>query len=159
MGFFDKVKDLVTSPGGVGAILPNIATGGVGAYLQYRGNRDEQKRANQMAQDQRDWEERMSNTSWQRGVQDMRAAGLNPALAYSQGGASSPSAGIGESVNPMEGVISSAKESAMIAAEVTEIKSRINANNAAAKKDNTTAKTVEKGWPTIDLINTTPSIS
>ncbi len=63
------------------ALMAGAST--LGGLLSNRSNIKE-------AQKDRDFQERMRNTQWQAGIADMEAAGINPALAYSQGPAASP---------------------------------------------------------------------
>lgn len=55
----------------------------------------------------RAWQAQMSNTSYQRAVEDMRKAGINPILAYTQGGASTPSGAQGTIGSASMGMASS----------------------------------------------------
>lgn len=54
----------------------------------------------EQAQLNRDFQAQQSNTVWQRGVADMQAAGLNPMLAYSQGGNPSATGGAAQAGAP-----------------------------------------------------------
>lgn len=83
---------------GIKSFLKSIAgpvIGLAGDLLGGHSAKKAQQKANEtniaLQREQQNWEERMSSTSWQRSVEDMKAAGLNPMLAYSQGGASTPS--------------------------------------------------------------------
>lgn len=63
--------------------------GSIGGMIAGQQGAADQNAANSaQAQRQMNFQERMSNTSWQRGMADMRAAGLNPIFAYKAGGAS-----------------------------------------------------------------------
>jgi len=68
------------------------------------GNYDANKRGASSVRDQIAFQERMSNTSYQRGMADMKAAGLNPILAYKQGGASTPQGAAFRPVSVTSGV-------------------------------------------------------
>jgi len=54
----------------------------------------------QQATRQMDFQERMANSAYQRATADMKAAGLNPMLAYHQGGATTPAGAQGSSTTP-----------------------------------------------------------
>ena len=111
------------------------------------------------ARQQMDFQREMADSQWQRGVQDMQAAGLNPALAYGQGGAVAPSGAMasgsaGSSVDPGRGmslsdmlqVVSFKKQMKLLDAQANAANANANQSNANANKTN-----IEASW--IDSLN------
>ncbi|AXH75195.1 MAG: DNA pilot protein [Microviridae sp.] len=86
-----------------------VIAGGLNYYGQSQTNA-----ANaQQAQKQMDFQEQQTSTSYQRGMKDMEAAGLNPMLAYAQGGASSGSGAQAQIGNELGAGANSALSTAM----------------------------------------------
>jgi hypothetical protein len=78
MGFFEALK------------FKDIASPLIGGAIDLIGGKSTAKQMQSRAQDQMNFQERMSNTAYQRAMADMKKAGINPIMVSKLGGASTP---------------------------------------------------------------------
>jgi len=113
-------------------IFDGIVSGGIGAIGQLFGGAQANKANSEIAQANNEWSAQQFATRYQTTVKDLKDAGLNPMLAYGQGGGTPPTA------SPVPGRINNignATEAAIMA--------RSNAADIALKSEQTIATTAQ----------------
>lgn len=106
--------------GGLGSLLGaagpigGLISGGLGLLGGMQSNKANAREADK----NRQFQERMRATQYQTAVADLKAAGLNPMLAYTQGGAGTPSGSQAHAENAVSPAVSSAVAAANALASV-----------------------------------------
>jgi hypothetical protein len=137
------------------AIMAAVAPAVIGGAMDMAGgifgnnaNKDNAQQANQFASaqsaQQMDFQREMRATQYQTTVEDLKKAGLNPMLAYTQGGAGTPAGASAQPTvarieSPTKGATQSAIGAANVAADLTLKKEQAAATSAQAEASSSAA--------------------
>lgn len=175
MGFFDGLMEaapMIADGVGVattGVPWGSVATAGLGAVGSILGQ-NSANNANQSLMQQgnafnaaeseknRKWQEEQRKTQYQTAVEDLKAAGLNPMLAYTQGGAKPTSGAQASSTAPpkIENALGNAANSAATSAMAMNNVMQNRLIQAQIQKTDTEADNIQAD--TINKLDTNPNI-
>ena len=110
-----------------------------GGLIGASGQRDANSANAQIAKENRDWQERMSNTAYQRAARDLDQAGLNRILAFGSP-ATTPAGNVAHMENAKKQVGEAVSNTAMMAAQIRQI----NAQTALTQAQTNAIKPVSR---------------
>lgn len=122
------------------AAIPAALSGGLGILGGYQQQRASAREAHK----NRVFQERMRDTAWQSAVADMKAAGINPAVAYSRGPAQAPTGSMASQNDIVGSSVTSALQASRIRKELQLLDRQI--DSAAAQAQKTQSEKILTDW-------------
>lgn len=107
----------------------------LGSAMSSKGQRDTNSANVGLSREQMDFQERMRNTQYQAAVKDMKAAGINPMVAYSQGGNAAPAGAAIAQQNPYASFADASGKGVQSAIALEKLETELDLAKSSAQKN------------------------